>query len=312
MSQAAACTARSDTFRAGPSGLKITLRVTAPVCESYQGELGGLLESSIEKVKFGLYWPFRRTPFRPWYRAYKKSRILAELRAGRFNASRLPEGYGQGIDERIVEYTWMFSRLASQAGKLLDAGSVLNFDYLLEHPLLRSKQIFICTLAPEQRCFWSTGASYVYGDLRRTCFRDNYFDWIVSLSTLEHIGMDNTTHYVRGARPEKDLHAHLEAVREWRRILRPGGTLYLSFPFGSYADHGWFQVFNAEMLVAVIDAFSPARAEEHHFKWEPSGWQVSSRQGSATARYYDWHRERGYRSDLPVAAGAVACLELEK
>jgi ubiquinone/menaquinone biosynthesis C-methylase UbiE len=39
--------------------------------------------------------------------------------------------------------------------------------------------------------------SYVYGDLRNTILKDQCFDEIVCISTLEHIGMDNTMLYTK-------------------------------------------------------------------------------------------------------------------
>ena len=36
---------------------------------------------------------------------------------------RLPAGFGIGVDERIVEYPWIVSRLEPGSTRLLDAGS---------------------------------------------------------------------------------------------------------------------------------------------------------------------------------------------
>jgi len=52
------------------------------------------------------------------------------LECFRMNRS-LPDRYGYRLDERAVEYPWLFSRLNIEKRLLLDAGSTLNFQYLL-------------------------------------------------------------------------------------------------------------------------------------------------------------------------------------
>ena len=136
-------------------------------------------------------------PWRIGYNFYKQKKIREAIESGGFDAKKLPHGYGFRLDDRIVEYPWFFSKLPAQAGNLLDAGSVLNTDYILSHDSLKNKKIFISTLAPESYCFWEKTVSYVYEDLREVCYRDCYFDWIVCLSTLEHVGMDNTIVYTK-------------------------------------------------------------------------------------------------------------------
>ena len=81
--------------------------------------------------------------------------------------------------------------------------------------------------------------SYVFEDLRETCYRDAYFNWIVCISTLEHVGLDNTRFYTSDLRrKEVSPGDHLRVASELRRVLRPGGVLYLSVPFGLSRNHG--------------------------------------------------------------------------
>lgn len=259
---------------------------------------------------------FRLTGMRPWslgYGEYKKRNIKNLLVEGDFDAHRLPPGYGFRLDERIIEYPWFFSRIPFEHGKLLDAGSVLNFDYILVHPILKSKKIFISTLAPESVCHWRTGISYVYEDLRDSCFRNEYFDWIASLSTIEHIGLDNTMLYTAEASKKENVaSSYLAAVKEYWRMLKPGGVLYLSFPFGRHENCGWFQIFDADMLDEVIKTFAPTRVEEFHYKYDPNGWRVSSREESKNATYFDIHTQKSYDADFAAASRAIVCLELVK
>lgn len=256
------------------------------------------------------------TGMKPWtrgYSEYKAVSINKVLENGSFNSKQLATGYGFRLDERIVEYPWFMSRLPAGVGNLLDAGSVLNFDYILERPVLKSKNIFISTLAPEPLCYWQKRISYVYEDLRDSCFKDGYFDWIASLSTIEHIGLDNTMLYTTEvAKKENAGDSYLQAIKEYRRMLKPGGILYLSFPFGRHENHGWFQIFDAPMVDRVIETFAPHRAEEFHFRYEAEGWRVSSREESKHATYFDIHTQKVHASDFAAASRAIVCLELVK
>src|SRR3989339_1099649 len=65
------------------------------------------------------------------YKTYKERQIENTITKDKFEDSILGAGYGIRLDERIVEYPWLFSRLPAARGNLLDAGSALNYKYLL-------------------------------------------------------------------------------------------------------------------------------------------------------------------------------------
>ena len=95
----------------------------------------------------------------------------------------------------------------------------------------KGSDLTIMTLAPEKYCQWYDGFSYVYGDLRDTFFKDQTFDVVICVSTIEHIGLDNTLLYTSDQqRDERDETGFLAAAREFRRILKPGGTCYVTVP----------------------------------------------------------------------------------
>jgi hypothetical protein len=246
------------------------------------------------------------------YGPYKFQQLKRTL-ALPLDPSELPKPYGLWLDERIVEYPWVLSQLPEGPGTLLDAGSVLNYDFVLRHRKLREKGITIMTLAPEAECFWHQGISYVYGDLRRTFFRDSCFDCIVSLSTIEHIGLDNTQFYTSDkTKNENDPEAYLPAILEMQRVLKPGGSVFISVPFGKRSVRSWLQIFDGGMVDRIITTFQPKRQSVTYFAYSTAeGWQLSTRIAAADAGYFDPSSDSPWPGS-PAAAGAVACLSLTK
>jgi hypothetical protein len=252
-------------------------------------------------------------PWKPGYQQHKEQSIVAAINDPDYDPDNLPPGHGWRLDERIVEYPWFFAKLPEGAGRLLDAGSVLNCSYLLMHPRVREKRSFVSTLAPEQIALWQQSVSYVYEDLRDSCFRDDYFDWICCLSTLEHVGLNNTMLYTADeSKRENDRGAYREFLLQLRRMLRPGGTLFLSVPFGRYQNHGWFQVFNSAMADDLIATFAPSAVRETIYQYLPEGWIRSDRESAKDALYFDIHKRKIYDPDYAAASRAVICLELAK
>ena len=259
---------------------------------------------------------FANSAMKPWTRGYveyKEHEIARVLGSGGLPQDQLPPNYGFRLDERVVEYPWFLARLPAGPGLLLDAGSILNFDFVLEHPALQNKNLHICTLAPEAECFWGKGISYLFADLRALPYRDDWFDWIVSLSTLEHVGMDNTMLYTSdNTKKESRLLDYLQAVAEFRRVLKPGGTLFVSVPFGRAQSHGWLQIFDQTGIDRMVHGFGDNSCITEYFLYHPEGWQRSTASEAAGATFFDIHHAQGYDPDFAASARALCCLELKK
>jgi SAM-dependent methyltransferase len=279
----------------------------------YWDRLHSTLRSIAERMnrglKSGAYRFGEKATSNPGYGVVREKQIKAAIAARAFNQKKLPVPYGLGWDERVVEYPWLFSRLDDKPGKMLDAGSVLNFDYLLRRPELQSKQLVISTLAPESDNFWWRGVSYTYEDLRAASFRDEYFDSVVCLSVIEHVGMDNSVYTKNAQQREVESGDAVAFVKELHRVLKPGGTLFLSFPFGKASDLGWLRVFDLKMVEKLTAAFHPRMESQNFFRHGPKGWYACTPEAAADAGYNNAVGENPARL---VAAEAVACLEWVK
>jgi SAM-dependent methyltransferase len=260
-----------------------------------------------------------RIPWSTGYKQYKLEQIektlLSEETLEIFRKScQLPSGYGYGVDERMVEYPWLFSRMNSLDERLLDAGSVLNYPYLIEKTVLKHKDIVLMTLEPESTMTRRSRLSYMFCDLRDNPFRTGTFDTVVSLSTIEHIGMDNTLVYSDRVRyKEQDTSSYLVAVNEMIRVLKTSGKLFLSVPFGKKEFHGWLQQFDNEMIAGLCSHVNGASViEASYFRYDSKGWQLADADSCKDCEYFDTHANQHVQDDRAAAARAVACLVFQK
>lgn len=256
----------------------------------------------------------------PWSRGYQQAKFRfiartlddpATLALFR-NGQSLPLGFGLAFDERCVEYPWAFAQIGDSDKRILDAGSTFNFPEIIERPIMANRELHILTLGPEESCFWQRRISYLFSDLRELPYRDGYFDLVACISTLEHVGLDNSA-YAGASFKEQAARDYLKAIGEMRRVVKPGGKLLITVPFGRYANHGLFQQFDTAMIEQIV-ALHPG-AQSTFFRYTSAGWEratVGDCQEAtfSTAAVRQWtHRDSVWPAgENQASAGAVACL----
>ena len=265
---------------------------------------------------------------RPWsggYITYKFRYIGKVLRDSAIlknftEAAPLPAKYGYSIDERVVEYPWALTRIPAGPGKLLDAGSALNYREVLDFPSLREKKITIVNLNKEENDFGNRGINYVYADMRALPFKDCEFDAVTCISTLEHVGLDNVAYTGNAVHHEAKTGDFEKALLEMKRVLKPGGKLLLTVPFGKYKNFGWFQQFDQALADKAVNIFSPARSTATYFGYTKGGWNIVNKETAAQAeyfpvfetKYFDPKSVKDFDADVAAGARAVFCAELVK
>lgn len=255
------------------------------------------------------------------YEEYKWDRINESLEDTAFlkaiEEGRLPSGYGQKIDDRIVEYPWIFAQLKNSGKKILDAGSTFNYPRLVSHSLLQEKELTIFTFYPESNNFSSRRISYVYGDLLDLPFRNELFDTVICQSTLEHIDMDNSIYgydLERRDTTQEKSYSFLKGISELLRILKPGGMLCITFPYGKFENHGFFQQFDSEMVSRIKILLEPQGKirEERYFLYKQEGWIISNSSEAGEAESYNPHTGKGKGTDEAAHCRALCCLAFSK
>ena len=257
----------------------------------------------------------------PWsegYLAHKEESISESVSNAsildEFSKKKIPANYGYRLDERIVEYPWIFANLKKGKTIFLDAGSTFNFDYLLNNELIKNKQKYIYTFYPEDKSYNHKKISYVYGDLRNLPFRDNFFEEIVCQSTIEHIDMDNSIYgYDLNSTLEfatNKSYEYLKVIEELLRVLKNNGQLLLTFPFGKFENHSFFQQFDSEMLVRITDKLKKLGSYElTFFKYLPEGWIIASQDECNDSESFNPHTQIGKKDDFAAHSRAICCVK---
>ena len=229
----------------------------------------------------------------------------------------LPIFFATGLDERSIELPWVIANVSKTAHHILDAGSALNHPEILNNRYWLDKELTIATLSPETNQFSFNWLTYIYSDLRQLPFETDSFDEIVCISTLEHLGMDNTLFTNNLKHKENDGTAYIEALIELRRVLRKNGRLLLTVPYGRFMNYGFFQQFDQKLLDKGAEAFGAHTRDEVIYSYTSQGWNLSNEKDRYCETLYSdyaieslWGMKKSnikMGSNDAVAAGAVAC-----
>jgi SAM-dependent methyltransferase len=283
-------------------------------------KLRGQTPADPVQSRIDYYMAHGRLPWSHGYLDYRNQVISKSLAdqalMDKFVQGVLPDGFGQGLDERLVEYLWVFSKLTAQSGRLLDAGATFNYDFVLSAPLIGSFELCIQTFFPEEQHFPERRVSYQFGDLRHLIFKDGAFDTVVCQSTLEHIDMDMSVYgyqLPRASSPGQASYSFMEALAECERVLKPGGLLLITVPYGQWEDHGFFQQFD-QAMIELINGYLRPKGSVHldYFQYVNQGWKWSKESDCRTSRSYNPHTGEGKETDGAAHSRAVACLSFQK
>lgn len=197
-----------------------------------------------------------------------------------------------GTDERVVEIPWVLSRLLP-AGRVLEVGyAFAEAAYLVA--LLRSGVELVGVDLAERDV---EGMERLVADVRSLPLPDASVDQALLVSTLEHVGVDNSGY---GLAVEHAPPSRVDALRELGRVLRPGGRLLVTAPLGEPGEHGWFRLDDVSGWTGLFSSAGLFVEEQEAYELTADGWRAAPGFRADGVGYGD----RG------PAASAVLCTEL--
>ncbi|MEM7352107.1 MAG: hypothetical protein AAF657_15005 [Acidobacteriota bacterium] len=195
----------------------------------------------------------------------------------------------KAFGERVVEYPYLLDWLRSQPTglELLDVGCVLNKALLDARLADRCAALWLCNPALEPLAVRALPVYYHAAPLENAFSDGKAFPLVTCLSTLEHVGYDNS-HYgeaVPARFTEPSTVPFVESFQSLARLLAPGGHLLVSFPFGQRevlyhpkSGKAYSQVMDCQAVEECLPALDEAgvRARVEVFVATEAGWRRGS------------------------------------
>jgi SAM-dependent methyltransferase len=197
-----------------------------------------------------------------------------------------------GTDERVVEIPWVLSRLVP-SGRVVEVGYAFAEAAYLGALLRSGVELVGIDLAERD----VDGMERLVADVRSLPLADASVDQVLLVSTLEHVGADNTGY---GLAAEDDPESRVDALRELARILRPRGRLLVTVPLGEPGEHGWFHLDDVAGWNRLFVSAGLFVEEQEAYELGADGWRPAPAFRATGVGYGD----RG------PAASAVLCAEL--
>lgn len=241
-------------------------------------------------------------------------KLMEQVRSGE-NFYQVMQGFrGKDYDDRVVEYpyfvTWLLRQETGQ--DILDVGCVLNNKLVSNILKERCKRVWLSNLVVESQVFVQNSVFYHLAGLHDAFPDGEQFPLVTCLSTIEHIGYDNSQYgsKISAKYTEPALEPLTQSLHKLGMLVAPGGELLVSVPFGyreavTHPATGKksSQIFDATAIEAGMEALhnSGIATEFEVMAATEQGWEIAAPK-TCQARY----------ADGTPAAGAVAFITGKK
>ncbi|UOF91482.1 methyltransferase domain-containing protein [Fodinisporobacter ferrooxydans] len=202
----------------------------------------------------------QRQGFFTWRVGYENAPIVFDLDLGKNHQYNVAF-----VNERILELPFVIHHLDKSAVKILDVGHCESYLPLY----LASLGKKVVGIDIREYPFEHPNLYSIKGDIRSNILQENSFDSVIALSTIEHIGI--ASHY--GDRTQSDLDGDRNAILEIYRLLKPGGQLVLTVPFGNGVGTSWYRVYTPESIRTLINGFNLEIMQHFAYSIADLGWK---------------------------------------
>lgn len=161
----------------------------------------------------------------------------------------------KAVNERIVEIPFIFSAIEhdNKPNKILDFGCARSWISLSLASL--GHEVYGIDL----RDFPFQHQNFIFQKMNILDFEIRNFDFIISLSTLEHVGL--------GAYGEKyDQQAFAKVVNKIHWLIKPDGRFILTLPVGMPSSDQFEKSFSPDEIIKLIVNGKFILLKENHYK----------------------------------------------
>lgn len=132
------------------------------------------------------------------------------------------------LHSRCIEYPFAASQVGN-AQCILDVGTIKSDPIWISW--LENLPIEVHATDYDEPVVPFTHVKFHHADIRKLPLPDSTFDKVIAVSVIEHIGL-KSPQVLASKIPNVSEEGDFEAVRELARVLKPGGELVMTVPFG--------------------------------------------------------------------------------
>lgn len=199
------------------------------------------------------------------------------------------------IHERSIEYPWIAKNISEIKNCcVLDVGAkegLPSSDILLNN----NNVVFTIDINASNSIQSNNRLIIKNGDICSTPFNNEFFDAVIAVSTLEHIGILG-----RYGIDQPDQEGDISAMVEIFRILKPGGKVFITLPYGVGKSLPLNRLYNVDRVNRLFEKYTNIKKE--YFKFD-SKYAMWFEVPESTAAENNWDVDPWY---------SIACCSAEK
>jgi len=170
------------------------------------------------------------------------------------------------LHSRCIEYPFAASRIGD-AQVILDVGSAKSNSIWLEW----LDNLPISVYATDYDTFEVEYKNIMFyrSDVRDLPFQDESFDKVIAVSVVEHIGLFAPQVNAKSI-PKVDINGDFDAVKELTRVLKKGGELIMTLPFGVNQGlilNGEARCYNRENISKFNSLLKPVLLDYYEYQY---------------------------------------------
>lgn len=173
------------------------------------------------------------------------------------------------VSERIIEIpsVYRFLARAKPSELVLEIGHV-NSSLALE---LANLGFRVTAIDLRPYPFNHQNLTSIQADFLDYDFGQSRFDWIISVSTIEHLGYDRRY----GGHREGDLDLDKAAFEKIAKLLLPDGRFILTVPYAAGEQRHWFKVYTRETIESLLANYFNIDSKKYYYRKNNQWFEVA-------------------------------------